>query len=230
MSKLKEIERSIRSKGATTNLIAVSKYQPSPKILEVYREGQRDFGENYIKELLEKNAQLKDYDINWHFIGKLQSNKLKQLSGIDKLKSIQSLDSLSHAHKLDQLFDRTIDIFIQLNTSNEVNKGGLYPNTKELDDLVQFLVQSKHLNLTGLMTIGSYSQSTSDSAQNNEFSTLLQARNSLNEKYNLNLLLSMGMSSDYMQAIDYHSDIVRIGSLLFGARPLKEEIQRHEAS
>ncbi|TIA91264.1 hypothetical protein E3P99_01163 [Wallemia hederae] len=191
----------------------------------MYREGQRDFGENYIKELVDKTAQLNEYDdINWHFIGKLQSNKLKQLSSIDKLKSIQSLDSLSHAQKLDTLFNRQIQVFVQLNTSNEPNKGGLYPGSEQLDDLIHFLLQARHLQFTGLMTIGSYSQSTSDSAQNNEFNTLLQTRNHLNHKHNLSLKLSMGMSSDFLQAIDYHSDIVRIGSLLFGARPLKQEL------
>ncbi|TIB65287.1 hypothetical protein E3P77_02789 [Wallemia ichthyophaga] len=223
MSILKEIERKVKSKSATTNILAVSKYQPSSKILELHAEGHRDFGENYVQELLEKNTQLKDHDINWHFIGKLQSNKLKQLASIEKLKSIHSLDSLAHAKKLDQLLDRTIDIFIQLNTSKELNKGGLYPNTTQLDELVEFLCQSRHLNLAGLMTIGSYSQSTSNTSENNEFNTLLQNRNQLNHKYSLNLLLSMGMSSDYMQAIDYHSDIVRIGSLLFGERPQKQD-------
>ena len=72
MSKLKEIEKSIRSKSGSTCLLAVSKYQPCSKIIQMYREGQRDFGENYIKELVDKTEQLNDYDINWHFIGKLQ--------------------------------------------------------------------------------------------------------------------------------------------------------------
>lgn len=222
--RLLDVRQNINKKSSTATLIAVSKYQPVSKIKEFLSYHQTDFGENYIQELERKSKELQGSDINWHFIGKLQSNKLKSLAAIPNLKSIQTLEKLSHAKKLDELLTKQLDIFIQINTSNEDNKGGLGNHSSELDDLIAFLKQSKHLNLIGLMTIGSLKESTADSEVNNDFMRLVDTRNTLNQRHGLNLKLSMGMSADYIRALDYQSDFVRVGSLLFGERPQKHEL------
>lgn len=212
---LKEIESAclLSSFKQKTTLVAVSKTKPIKDILSLYNEGQRDFGENYIDELLEKSAQLPS-DIRWHFIGHLQSNKIKSLVKINNLSMIHSMDSLK---KLDLLnkelskVDRSVDVLIQVKTSEENSKSGV--DRTELPEIIDFVTkQCGHIRFKGFMTIGA----AGDLSAFKELKSVKDEwQGSLKD---FELELSMGMSADYAQAIESGSTYVRIGSLLFGER------------
>ncbi|KAF9037624.1 proline synthetase associated protein [Panaeolus papilionaceus] len=232
--------------GAAPTLVAVSKIKPASDILACYEHGQLDFGENYVQELVDK-AQVLPADIRWHFIGTLQSNKAKILAGIPNLFSIQTIGSIKAASALQKVLpeDRPspLRVLLQVNTSGEDSKSGLPPLTKESDlgtselvSLAKHIVAECHgLRLEGLMTIGSLelSLNASESEKNADFERLKETRDLLasylEETYGPmrwgdesgRLLLSMGMSSDFEAALKAGSDIVRVGTGIFGERPKK---------
>ncbi|RPD60151.1 hypothetical protein L226DRAFT_67392 [Lentinus tigrinus ALCF2SS1-7] len=243
------------SQGATSQptLVAVSKYKPASDILACYDEGQLDFGENYVQELVEKAAQLPQ-DIRWHFIGTFQSNKAKILASIPNLYALQTLHSAKGATALNKVLsaDRpALNVFLQVNTSGEESKSGVHPLVRdapesEVDsaELVQIakhiLTECPHLRLQGLMTIGSLSESLSKEKENEDFRRLVATREVLEATLaragfpkdsgkwgdeSGRLLLSMGMSSDFEAALAAGSDIVRVGTGIFGSRPKKEEVK-----
>ena len=211
----------INQQGEVT-LLAVSKAQHAEKLREAYEAGQTKFGENYLQEALNKQVELKDLDIEWHFIGPIQSNKTQPIAqhfswvhGVDRLKIAQRL---SDARPADLA---PLQICLQVNISGEASKSGVAPN--ELLDLVKAVAALPRLNLRGLMTIP---EPTDDEAvQRQQFK---QMRNLLNgfkkEGFALDTL-SMGMSSDYKIAIEEGATIVRIGSAIFGARPAKVTLE-----
>ncbi|RDB29254.1 hypothetical protein Hypma_014913 [Hypsizygus marmoreus] len=225
-------------------LVAVSKYKPASDILTCYEDGQLDFGENYVQELVEK-AEALPSKIRWHFIGTLQSNKAKTLAAIPNLHTIQTLTSLKTAKALDKALpaDRLtpLNILIQVNTSGEDAKSGLPPLTSSTDGtsevlrLVKGLItECPKLHLQGLMTIGSLEQSlhAAELDENSDFERLKATRDLLQEYLvrelgdakwgeDRRLLLSMGMSSDFEAALKAGSDIVRVGTGIFGQRPKK---------
>jgi len=221
-------------------LVAVSKFKPESDILACYESGQRDFGENYVQELVHKASQLPD-DIRWHFIGTLQSNKAKTLASVSNLHTVQTVTSTKLATALDKTLEPTrtapLNVLLQVNTSGETSKSGLPPLSPESDNLdASEIVQlSKHiikacprLRLQGLMTIGSLSESLqSETQENHDFRRLKETRDVLQRVLehdegvwgdNGRLLLSMGMSSDFEPAIRAGSDIVRVGTGIFGTR------------
>ncbi len=230
------------SSSKPVNLLAVSKYKPIEDIISLYEnDNQRNFGENYVQELILKYKQLPK-DIKWHFIGSLQSNKIKDLITIKNLDTIETLDSIKKANKLNNLLNNLKDdskrssklnVFIQINTSNEINKNGIDYNSKnDILNLSKFIINdcSNTLNLKGLMTIGSIEQSkhlndndNEKEIENKDFKNLVELSNFLNNELNLSkpLELSMGMSSDYEDAIKMGSTNVRIGSTIFGSRHAK---------
>ncbi|KAI1796880.1 hypothetical protein LXA43DRAFT_1057277 [Ganoderma leucocontextum] len=242
-----------RTANTAPVLVAVSKYKPASDIFAVYEHGQRDFGENYMQELTEKASQLPQ-DIRWHFIGTLQSNKAKTLASIPNLYSIQTLTSTKAATALNKALpeDRTspLNILLQVNTSGEDQKSGVPPVTPSMPEyevdgaeLVQvakhILAECPRLRLQGLMTIGSLTESLSQEKENEDFACLVSTRDVLEGAFaragfpresakwgdeNNRLLLSMGMSSDYEAALAAGSDIVRVGTGIFGARAKKEEV------
>lgn len=207
-------------------LVAVSKYKPKEDIQTLYDAGQRHFGENYVQELVEKAHELPK-DICWHFIGSLQSNKCKVLAPIANLYAVETLDSESKANKLNSSRESVgalLNVFIQVNSSREEQKSGII----ELKDIIALAkhIESncKNLKLMGLMTIGSIESSKSTSAdENQDFKTLVEFRDQVSQELGRDLELSMGMSSDYMEAIAQGSTNVRVGSSIFGARKLKGE-------
>lgn len=209
-------------------LIAVSKLKPSSDIMALYNSGVRHFGENYVQELVAKAHELPK-DICWHFIGSLQSGKVKDLGkGIENIWAIETIDSLKKCKKLDSVRKDTgfekINVYLQINTSNEEQKSGYScEDLSELFETVEFLKSSecKALELKGLMTIGSFEVSTSNDEKNADFDVLVNIKKIVDEKFNTSLELSMGMSNDYQQAIKQGSTNVRIGSNIFGARPPK---------
>jgi len=200
-------------------LVAVSKMKPVEDILELYQLGQRHFGENYVQEMTEKKSKL-PADICWHFIGHLQSNKVKLVApfvylihGVDSLKLLQEIDK--QAGKL----HKVIKVLLQVHIAKEETKFGLDENELEAILNKNQLLPLKNICIAGLMGMASFTGDTR--IIENEFRQL----KTIFEKYaqcsfpNTQFqFLSMGMSSDYRIALENGSNMVRIGSLLFGAR------------
>jgi len=209
----------INELGNNATLVAVSKTKPAEEIQELYELGQRDFGENYVQELIEKQSQLPK-DIRWHFIGHLQSNKVKQIvpfvyliHGVDSLRLLQEINK--QAAKL----EKVVNVLLQVYIAKEETKFGL--DEPELDVIVSAgqLESLKNIRICGLMGMASFTDK--ETTIKKEFNHL----KSLYDKYaQLQIpncgfqFLSMGMSGDYRIALQEGSNMVRIGSLLFGAR------------
>jgi len=210
----KEIKTALEAKKIT--LVAVSKTKPAEDILAIYNLGQRDFGENYVQELVEKEVALPK-DIHWHFIGHLQSNKVKYIAPfVHLIHGVDSLNLLKEINRQALKNNRVINCLLQIYIAKEETKFGL--DEKELHELIQ-LQELKNVNIIGFMGMASFSDDMN--LVRNEFKNL----NSLYKQYaqlstfNFQLsTLSMGMSSDYKIAIEEGSNMVRIGSLLFGER------------
>lgn len=205
-------------------LLAVSKAQPAEKLREAFMAGQKQFGENYLQEALNKQIELADLAIEWHFIGPIQSNKTQPIAqhfswvhGVDRLKIAQRLNDARPA-KLAPL-----QICLQVNISGEASKSGVNPN--ELAALAIAIQDMPHLQLRGLMTIP---EPTDDQdLQRQRFQQMRTLLENLNKHWVLNKnltpldTLSMGMSNDYLLAIEEGANIVRVGSAIFGTRPPK---------
>jgi len=199
-------------------LVAVSKTKSVEEIKELYDLGQKDFGENYVQELAEKQSQLPK-DIRWHFIGHLQSNKVKQITPfIHLIQSVDSLKLLQEINKQGKKNDRAIDCLLQVHIAQEETKFGL--DEGELNDLLNNSIsQYQNIQIVGLMGMASL---TDDMEKvRSEFKYLRSIFNKhakLQTSHFKLQTLSMGMSSDYFVAIEEGSNMVRIGSLIFGAR------------
>lgn len=196
-------------------LVAVSKTKPISAIQELYNLGQRDFGENYVQELVDKESQLPK-DICWHFIGHLQTNKVKLIAPfVQLIHGVDSLKLLKEINKQGEKYNRTIDCLLQVYIAQEETKFGL--DEKELQYVISEYGKSemKNVRVCGLMGMASF---TSDLQKvRKEFEYLKQLFDSVPSLE----ILSMGMSSDYKTAIEEGSTMVRIGSLLFGQREKK---------
>lgn len=202
------------------NLVAVSKTHPPELILEAYAKGQRHFGENKVQELITKVAQLPS-DIIWHMIGHLQSNKVKNIApfvglihGIDSFKLLEVVDK--EAFKV----QRTIDCLLQVHIASESTKFGF--SKDELEKLFagdEFL-KLKNVRVCGLMGMATYTNNTNQVRQ--EFRGLKQLFDKWKTEYFSSTdffnVLSMGMSGDYLIAIEEGSTLVRVGSAIFGYR------------
>ena len=193
-------------------LVAVSKTKPVEDILELYNLGHRDFGENYVQELVEKAGQLPK-DIRWHFIGHLQSNKVKSIAQfIHLIHVVDSFKLLKEINKQAEKNNRVIDCLLQVYIAQEETKFGL--DEKDLFNLK--FSQFKSVQIKGLMGMASLTENT------NKIKAEFKLLKSIYDKFstfNFQLsILSMGMSSDYKIAIEEGSNMVRIGSLIFGER------------
>ena len=217
MSINKEKYREILAELNGKTLVAVSKTKPVEEIQALYDLGQRDFGENYVQELTGK-YEILPKDIRWHFIGHLQSNKVKYIASfIHLIHGVDSLNLLKEIDKQAKKNDRIIDCLLQVYIAKEETKFGLDEN--ELDELIKNAPDLTNVRIRGLMGMASFSDDIS--LVRNEFKSL----KILFDKYfqlktqNLQLTtLSMGMSADYKIALEEGSNMVRIGSLLFGER------------
>ncbi|MEO6613456.1 MAG: YggS family pyridoxal phosphate-dependent enzyme [Chitinophagaceae bacterium] len=200
-------------------LVAVSKTKPVEDILALYELGQRDFGENYVQEMREK-AGLLPKDICWHFIGHLQSNKLKLIASfVQLIQGVDSLKLLAAINKEAENAGRVIDCLLQVHIAAEETKFGF--DAAELDLTISQLdnLKMSNVRICGLMGMASF---TTDMNQvKKEFSYLKGLFDKYAQQQTANLklqTLSMGMSSDYRIALEEGSTMVRIGSLLFGER------------
>lgn len=215
-------------------LVAVSKTKPKDMIITLYNEGQRHFGENYIQELLEKSSDPEILDkckeINWHFIGNLQRNKVKKLVTVPRLFVVETIDSEKLATALNNAWEKVekpepLKVMVQVNTSNEEEKGGCDPGT--CYTLVEHVLKNcPQLKFIGLMTIGKFGYDSSI-GPNPDFLCLKKCKDDVCEKLELNknnVELSMGMSNDYEHAIELGSTSVRVGTSIFGYRVKKTEV------
>jgi len=213
-----QLKSTLDAKGVT--LIAVSKTKPVEDIQVLYDAGHRDFGENYVQELVQKQAVLPK-DIRWHFIGHLQTNKVKMIApfvhlihGVDSIKLLEVIDK--EGKKLNQ----KINCLLQVHIAKEETKYGLdLQEAQQAAASYFFEKKYQHVELCGLMGMASFSDDLSLVEQ--EFKSLKELYDAIHQvhknaaQFNI---LSMGMSGDYMLAIDNGSTMVRVGSLLFGKR------------
>lgn len=207
-------------KSLQIELVAVSKTKPVDDILELYNAGQRIFGENYVQELAEKKEQLPP-DIQWYFIGHLQSNKVKYIAPF--VSCIQSLDSiklLKEINKEAAKNNRIIDCYLQIYIASEETKFGL--SFEEADEIFKQITNGtfNNISIKGLMAMASFSGDMN--LVRNEFKALKDYFEVAKLKFassNIQLnTLCMGMTSDYKIAIEEGSNMVRIGSAIFGDR------------
>lgn len=212
----------IVNQDGSVRLIAVSKTQTADTVREAYQAGQHAFGENYLQESLNKQPELWDLAIEWHFIGPIQSNKTQPIAqhfswvhGVDRLKIAQRLSD-SRPAELPPL-----QICLQVNISGEASKSGVSPN--ELWDLVKVVSALPRLTLRGLMTIPEPTDN--ETLQRQQFTHMRALLKDLNKQGFALDTLSMGMSSDYKIAIEEGATIVRVGSAIFGARPAKVTLE-----
>ena len=198
-----------------TKLIAVSKTKPHEDIKSLFELGQRDFGENYVQELVDKHAILPK-DIHWHFIGHLQSNKVKYIASfVHLIHGVDSLKLLIEINKQAQKSDRVINCLLQMHIATEETKFGM--NQSELYEALAASVHFSNVTIKGLMGMASFSDN--QLQVRNEFKFLHQQLQNIQAMQGAPFtILSMGMSGDYQLAIEEGSTMVRIGSLLFGAR------------
>ena len=214
---LKKIQATIPS-GVT--LVAVSKTKPSSAILEAYNCGQRIFGENKVQELVDKAEELPK-DIEWHMIGHLQSNKVKYIASfVFMIHAIDSLKLLKEVDKQAAKNGRTIDVLLQFFIANEETKFGMtWDEAFELLRSEEFQAM-KNIRIRGVMGMASF---TEDEQQiRKEFNTLKNYFREIKENFLSQAeffdTISMGMSGDYILAIEEGSTMVRVGSSIFGSR------------
>jgi pyridoxal phosphate enzyme (YggS family) len=208
--------QSIVSKLSEKNvtLVAVSKTKPANEILALYNEGQKDFGENYVQELLEKQNELPN-GIRWHFIGHLQSNKAKYIVPfVHLIHSVDSEKLLAEIDKQALKNKKIINCLLQIYIAQEETKFGL-----DFSEAEQILINSRYYNvkIIGLMGMASNTENTKQIAK--EYESLKNFYNKMKATIAPQFqYLSTGMSGDFELAIEHGSNMVRIGSLLFGAR------------
>jgi pyridoxal phosphate enzyme (YggS family) len=202
-------------------LVAVSKMQTVQDIQTLYDLGQRDFGENYVQELVQKQALLPK-DIRWHFIGHLQSNKVKYIAPfVHLIHTVDSLKLLSQINSQAGKNTKIIDVLLQVHIAQEETKFGLDENELQVifTNKVGEIEKHKNIRINGLMAMASFSDNREQILS--EFQTLNSIfKKSKNQSVsNCDFeILSTGMSDDYKIAIEAGSTLVRIGSLIFGAR------------
>lgn len=213
----KQIQELSNEYGRKTQLIAVSKTKPKEAVETLYKEYQhRIFGENYIQELHEKATALLEScpEIEWHFIGRIQSNKLKLLLSTPHLQCIQTIHSIEIAQKIEKILEkeqRTMNVMIQINSSEEEQKNGI--NAEDAIHVIEEVRKLPHLHFIGIMTIGMVGDARTN------FTLMKELSEKIKSHFHLSSLeISMGMSSDFPLAIELGSTMVRVGTALFGAR------------
>ena len=195
--------------------VAVSKTKPKEDIEKIYNLGHRDFGENKVQELEYKYNNLPQ-DINWHMIGHLQSNKVRKVIPIVSLiHSVDSLKLLKVINKESKKFDKVTNCLIQVNISKESSKYGF--EDRELDFLNQETINEyKNIKFKGLMGMASFTND--ESIIKNEFNNLKNIYDNIRKEIDDFNILSMGMSNDYKIALESGSNMIRVGSKIFGKR------------
>ncbi len=203
--------------GSKALLIAVSKGQSTKKILKLYNEGHRDFGENFLQELSKKKAQLPD-DIRWHFLGNIQSNKLSKI--VESSYMIHSISRYKiYNLLLNELSDTTTIILLQLKLGSEKTKSGFSEN--EIMNIIEKHDKQSKIKIKGIMVISENNiNNLKIREQFDKAEKLFRTVKKINKEIEI---LSMGMSSDYYEAMSFNSNMIRIGTAIFGERGKKNE-------
>lgn len=199
-------------------LVAVSKTKPNEDILEAFAAGQVHFGENRAKELQDKMEQIEEEDIKWHFLGNLQTNKIKYMvERVDWIVSVHKKKALKEIEKRASRIDRHINVLIQVNISDEDQKSGCEP--EELEPILKYAQDLKFTHVRGVMGMATFTDDLN--VVRKEFKFLKQLRDehlhmnggSVNLEH-----ISMGMTNDLEVAIEEGSTMVRVGTAIFGER------------
>lgn len=217
---LQSIENASRSAGRPVRLLAVSKTQPAQAVRALAAQGQRAFGENYVQEAVAKREALADLGLEWHLVGHLQSNKAS-----DAARTFDWVHSVDRARLVDALVRHRpgslppLQVLVQVNIDGEAAKHGCRP--QDVDGLADAIAAQPRLCLRGLMAIP---RPAPDLATRREaFRAMKRLFDALGQRHAGIDTLSLGMSGDYVAAIEEGSTLVRIGTALFGARPAKEQ-------
>ena len=221
---LEEVRQNIRNacersgrKVEDVTLIAVSKTKPVPMLQEAYDAGARDFGENKVQEILEKEPQLPS-DIRWHMIGHLQKNKVRQV--IDKAVLSHSVDTVGLAEQIEKEAvkrDLDVSILLEVNVAGEESKFGFAP--EEVEEAAREIAKYPHVHIQGLMTIAPFVENSEENR--GVFKKLYELYVDMKRKNIDNVtmnVLSMGMTGDYQTAIEEGATMVRVGTGIFGTR------------
>lgn len=195
-------------------IVAATKYVDSSIMRELYSLGVKNFGENRTDSFLAKYEELSDLNITWHFIGTLQTRKVKDV--INKIEYLHSLDRITLADEIEKRSNKVLKCFIEVNISNEASKQGM--NINDVIDFANKIIKYKKIEVIGLM--GMAMNTKDDNEIKNQFNLLRDLKNKVNKIIPSCQKLSMGMSGDYKIALQCGSDYVRLGSILF-----KEELK-----
>ncbi|MCO4787183.1 MAG: YggS family pyridoxal phosphate-dependent enzyme [Marinomonas atlantica] len=211
-----ELEQRVNRTSGSVCLLAVSKTKPLADIEAAYAAGQRRFGENYVQEAVDKNESLSHLkDIEWHFIGPIQSNKSRQIA--ETMAWVHTIDREKIARRLSEQRPANLpplNVLIQVNISGEVSKSGIL--LEQLDDMILLVKQLPNIKLRGLMAIPAPQISEADQIQ--IYTALSEAFKTLQLQDSNVDTLSIGMSGDMAAAIASGSTMVRVGTAIFGAR------------
>jgi PLP dependent protein len=216
--------RRVRRRSEEVALMAVSKTFPAERVREAYDAGLRLFGENRVQEFAGKADSLRDLrDAEWHLIGHLQSNKAAK--AVELFAAVDSVDSLRLARKLNALaqqLGKKLEVLIEINVGGEAAKSGVAAESRELDELLLAAPQLEHLEFRGLMTVPPFADDPQQARP--YFRKLRELRDQIASRrlraVTMNVL-SMGMSHDFEVAIEEGSTCVRVGTAIFGARPIR---------
>ncbi len=223
MADLFQLQSSIETAGA--RLIAVSKTHPVPDIMSVYNQGIRHFGENKVQELVEKAPELPE-DIHWHLIGHLQTNKVKYIASfVHLIHTVDSRKLLKEIQKQAKKADRKIRILFQFHIAREESKFGIPPDEKSWLNELDFKIEFSNVIPCGVMGMATFTDD--ESIVRAEFRHLKsiydELRSGIFREQDSFTEISMGMSSDYQIALEEGATLVRIGSLIFGARTYTDQ-------
>ena len=215
---LLRIKRSAERAGrdpAEIRLVAVGKGHPAESIREAYELGLRDFGENRAQELKEKYEVLRDLDITWHFIGRIQTNKVKYFVPIvDYVHSVWRERELVEIDKRSKALGKIVKVFVEVNVSGESTKAGVRP--EDLEDFLKVATGFENIEIVGLMTMAPYVENPEDVRW--VFRELREMRDGLRKSFPSLVELSMGMSNDFEIAVQEGATFLRIGTAIFGSR------------
>ena len=202
--------------GENIDLVAVSKTKPNEDLMEAYNAGQRIFGENKVQEMTDKWEALPK-DIKWHMVGHVQTNKVKYMAPyVDLIHAVQKMKLLLEINKRAEENDRVIDCLLQVKIAEEDSKYGMSPEDLKLFLKDDKLAELKNIRLKGLMAMATF---TEDEEQiHREFKILETLYKETSQTQKDFSILSMGMSGDYKIAMQHNTNMVRIGSSIFGAR------------
>ncbi|MCX7653131.1 MAG: YggS family pyridoxal phosphate-dependent enzyme [Fervidobacterium sp.] len=211
---VKECAKKANRNFEEIKIVAVTKAHPVSVIREALSAGLRIFGENYAQELRDKVKELKEYDIEWHYIGRIQTNKLKYIVPVSEIiHSIYREEELVEINKISKKIGKVQSVLIEVNVSAEESKAGVRP--EDVESLLEFSKMLENVRIIGLMTIAPFIE---PEKTRGYFKTLRELRDRLSLRYPTIKELSMGMSNDYWVAVEEGSTILRIGTAIFGER------------